>query len=76
MGDYANEHTRAWAATIARYDAFVFVSPEYNRSIRSAVPSKNAIDFLYQELDREGCWAMFVMAQMPEAPARSSTCAS
>jgi NAD(P)H-dependent FMN reductase len=47
MGDYANEHTRAWAATIARHDAFVFVSPEYNRSIPAVL--KNAIDFLYQE---------------------------
>ena len=43
----ANEHTRAWAATIARYDAFVFVSPEYNRSVPAVL--KNAIDFLYQE---------------------------
>jgi NAD(P)H-dependent FMN reductase len=47
MGEYAGEHTRAWAATIARYDAFVFVSPEYNRSIPAVL--KNAIDFLYHE---------------------------
>ena len=47
MGNYAGEHTRAWAATIARYDAFVFVSPEYNRSIPAVL--KNAIDFLYHE---------------------------
>jgi NAD(P)H-dependent FMN reductase len=47
MGDYTHEHTRAWAATIARYDAFVFVTPEYNRSIPAVL--KNAIDFLYAE---------------------------
>jgi NAD(P)H-dependent FMN reductase len=47
MGQYAGEHTRAWAATIARYDAFVFVCPEYNRSIPAVL--KNAIDFLYHE---------------------------
>lgn len=47
LGTYANEHTRAWAATIARYDAFVFVSPEYNRSFPAAL--KNAIDYLYAE---------------------------
>ncbi|HEX4214990.1 MAG TPA: NAD(P)H-dependent oxidoreductase [Candidatus Dormibacteraeota bacterium] len=46
-GDYAHEHTRAWAATIARHDAFVFVTPEYNRSIPAVL--KNAIDFLYGE---------------------------
>jgi len=47
MGAYAHEHTRAWAATVARHDAFVFVSPEYNRSIPAVL--KNAIDFLYRE---------------------------
>lgn len=47
MGNYSHEHTRAWAATVARYDAFVFVSPEYNRSIPAVL--KNAIDFLYHE---------------------------
>jgi NAD(P)H-dependent FMN reductase len=47
MGEYANDHTRAWASTIGRYDAFVFVSPEYNRSIPAVL--KNAIDFVYQE---------------------------
>src|SRR5262249_41861315 len=47
MGNYAGDHTRAWAALVARYDAFVFVSPEYNRSIPAVL--KNAIDFLYHE---------------------------
>ncbi len=47
MGRYANEHTRAWAATIARFDGFVFVTPEYNHSTSGAL--KNAIDYLYRE---------------------------
>ncbi len=47
MGNYAGEHTRAWAATVGAYDAFVFVSPEYNRSIPAVL--KNAIDYLYHE---------------------------
>ena len=47
MGEYAHEHTRAWAATIDAFDAFVFVTPEYNRSIPAVL--KNAIDFLYAE---------------------------
>jgi NAD(P)H-dependent FMN reductase len=47
MGEYTHAHTKAWAATIAEYDAFVFVTPEYNRSIPAAL--KNAIDFLYHE---------------------------
>ena len=37
----------AWAATITSFDAFVFVSPEYNHSSSAAL--KNAIDFLFAE---------------------------
>lgn len=47
MGDYEHDHTRAWAAKIAELDGFVFVTPEYNRSIPAAL--KNAIDFVYNE---------------------------
>ena len=46
-GDYRHAHTRAWARAIAPFDAFVFVTPEYNRSFPGAL--KNAIDFLYDE---------------------------
>jgi NAD(P)H-dependent FMN reductase len=47
QGMYANEHTKAWAAKIASFDAFVFVTPEYNHSTSGAL--KNAIDYLYGE---------------------------
>ena len=47
FGQYTNEHTRRWAATIAAFDGFVFVTPEYNHSTSAAL--KNAIDFLYAE---------------------------
>jgi NAD(P)H-dependent FMN reductase len=46
-GQYANPHTKAWAAKIASFDAFVFVTPEYNHATSAAL--KNAIDFLYRE---------------------------
>ena len=47
QGRYENEHTKAWAAKIAGFDGFVFVTPEYNHSTSGAL--KNAIDFLYAE---------------------------
>jgi NAD(P)H-dependent FMN reductase len=46
-GRYTYEYTKAWAATIGSYDAFIFVSPEYNHSIPGVL--KNAIDYLYAE---------------------------
>lgn len=46
-GQYAGEHTKNWAATIARFDGYVFVTPEYNHSTSGVL--KNAIDYLYAE---------------------------
>ncbi|SDW29886.1 NAD(P)H-dependent FMN reductase [Amycolatopsis xylanica] len=46
-GEYRHEHTRAWAATIARCDGFVVVTPEYNHSAPAVL--KNALDFLRAE---------------------------
>jgi NAD(P)H-dependent FMN reductase len=47
MGHYSKDHTKAWAAKIAPFDGFVFVTPEYNHGTSGAL--KNAIDYLYKE---------------------------
>ncbi|WP_309617457.1 NAD(P)H-dependent oxidoreductase [Salinibacterium sp.] len=47
MGQYAHEPTKVWAATIAKYDGYIFVTPEYNHSTSGVL--KNAIDYLYRE---------------------------
>jgi NAD(P)H-dependent FMN reductase len=47
MGQYQNEHTKAWADKIASFDGFVIVTPEYNH--RTSGVLKNAIDYLYAE---------------------------
>lgn len=47
MDQYSKPHTKAWAAKIAAFDGYVFVTPEYNHGIPGAL--KNAIDFLYKE---------------------------
>jgi NAD(P)H-dependent FMN reductase len=44
---YSKDHTRTWASKVAEYDAYVFVTPEYNHSTSGVL--KNAIDFLYNE---------------------------
>jgi NAD(P)H-dependent FMN reductase len=45
--DYAQPHTQRWSAAIASFDAFVFVTPEYNHSAPAVL--KNALDFLFHE---------------------------
>ena len=47
MGQYSKPHTKAWAAKVDSFDAFVFVTPEYNHGTSGAL--KNAIDFLFAE---------------------------
>lgn len=47
FGQYQNPHTQRWSDTIASFDGFVFVTPEYNHSAPAGL--KNAIDFLYSE---------------------------
>lgn len=44
---YDHAHTRAWAQEVLRYDAFIFVVPQYNWGYPAVV--KNAIDYLYHE---------------------------
>jgi len=46
-GRYSKDHTKAWAAKVASYDGFVFVTGEYNHGIPAAL--KNAIDYVYAE---------------------------
>ena len=47
MGQYSHTHTRTWADKIGSFDAYVFVTPEYNHGTSAAL--KNAIDYLYRE---------------------------
>jgi len=46
-GKYTQPHTKRWAAAIAGFDGFVFVTPEYNHAPSGAL--KNALDFIYAE---------------------------
>lgn len=44
---YTKDHTKRWSEKIASFDAYIFVTPEYNHGPSGAL--KNAIDFLYAE---------------------------
>jgi NAD(P)H-dependent FMN reductase len=46
-GRYEHKHTKDWAATVARFDGFVFITPEYNHSTSPAL--LNALDYVYGE---------------------------
>jgi NAD(P)H-dependent FMN reductase len=47
LGRYSQAHTKRWAEKIGSFDAYVFVTPEYNHGVSGAL--KNAIDFVYRE---------------------------
>lgn len=61
MAQYTKEHTQNWAATIAQYDGFVFLTPEYNHSTSGVL--KNAIDYLSAEWNNKAAgfvsWGSF-----------------
>ncbi|WP_421931535.1 NADPH-dependent FMN reductase [Phenylobacterium sp.] len=47
LRDYVHDHTKAWSASVAAADAFVFVTPEYNYG---PPPSfTNAVNYLVHE---------------------------
>ncbi|KPC86598.1 NADPH-dependent FMN reductase [Streptomyces sp. NRRL WC-3753] len=46
-GRYTQSHTQRWAATVASYDGYVIVTPEYNHSFPGTL--KNALDRVYAE---------------------------
>lgn len=47
FGVYQFDHTRRWSRLIEGFDAFVFVTAEYNHSLPASL--KNAIDHLFAE---------------------------
>lgn len=47
LGKYEHAHTKAWSEKVARADAFVFVTPEYNTGPTPALI--NAISYLSKE---------------------------
>jgi NAD(P)H-dependent FMN reductase len=47
LQQYVHQHTKDWSATVARADAYVFVTPEYNHSFPAGL--KNALDYLSAE---------------------------
>ncbi|MGJ9402665.1 NADPH-dependent FMN reductase [Arthrobacter sp. KK5.5] len=49
--NYQNAHTQAWAAKIAEFDGYVFITPEYNHSVAPALA--NALSYLNAEFNNK-----------------------
>lgn len=53
MQQYEHAHTKAWSASVAAADAFVFVTPEYNYGPSPAFV--NALNYVYREWNYKAC---------------------
>ena len=72
MGQYQNEHTKAWAAKIAEFDGFVFVTPEYNHSTSRRAEERDRLPV--RRVEQQGR-RLRLLRRRSAAPAPSSTCA-
>ncbi|MBI4079361.1 MAG: NAD(P)H-dependent oxidoreductase [Candidatus Levybacteria bacterium] len=50
-GNYANKTAKRWAKKIGLADAFIIITPEYNRGPSAVL--KNALDYVYYEWNRK-----------------------
>jgi NAD(P)H-dependent FMN reductase len=50
---YTHEHTKKWSALVESFDAFVFVTPEYDFSMPASL--LNALQFLFSEWQHKAC---------------------
>jgi NAD(P)H-dependent FMN reductase len=50
---YEHDHTKAWSASVAAADAYVFVTPEYNYCPPPTLV--NALDYVYKEWNYKPC---------------------
>lgn len=53
MARYEHDHTKAWSASVAAADAYVFVTPEYNYGPSPAFV--NALNYVYREWNYKPC---------------------
>lgn len=51
--EYQHDHTKAWSASVAAADAYVFVTPEYNYTPPPSLV--NALDYVYKEWNYKPC---------------------
>lgn len=51
QGKYPNENVQKWADAVSSYDGYIFVTPEYNKNITSAL--KDALDHISPEFNHK-----------------------
>ena len=58
LGNYTQEHTKAWAAAVSRFDGVIFVTAEYNHSVPGAL--KKRAGFPLRGMEQQGRWIRLV----------------
>ena len=53
LGKYSKDHTKTWAAKIDSFDAFVFVTAEYNHGIPASAQERYRLSV--QRVEQQGC---------------------
>lgn len=70
LGRYTHPWTQAWAQTVAKYDGYLFVTPEYNRGAPGVL--KNALDRVYAEWNNKAAASSPTATTAGYAPSNNS----
>jgi NAD(P)H-dependent FMN reductase len=54
LGQYSKPHTKVWADKIDHFDAYVFVTPEYNHGTSGAAQERDR--FSVCRMEQQGGW--------------------
>src|ERR1035441_2224982 len=74
MGQYQNQHTKDWAATIAQFDGFIFVTPEYNHSTSARFEQRDRLSVRRMEQQGNGHRVLWCRRWSARSRAPSADC--
>ena len=71
MGQYTQQHTKDWSAKIASFDAYVFVTPEYNHGDFGRAQERDR--FSVRRVEQQGGWLRQLRRRRRSARSRAAT---